>query len=257
MKTSKSTHTHVGLWLLVLAAALARTLQVRPGDRIVAEVREGRQPVLEIPVTAVAKTLLGAPAWMEIDALNRALGQPGRVSGAYLTIDEADAQTIYARLAAMPTVAGVSRKAEAHDAFVDLMNSGAGASRYTMSAIAFIITFGIVYNTARIAFAERLRDLAALRVIGFTSGEAAFVLLGELVVVTLVALPLGALLGIGLSHAIAGGFSTELYQIPVVLAPASFGNAALVVLIAALASGWVVKRDLDRVDLVESLKTRE
>lgn len=242
---------------LVLAAPLARMLQVRPGDRVLVEVREGRQPVLEIPVTAVAETLLGSPAWMEIGTLNRALGEPRRVSGAYLTIDEAQAGAIFSELDAMPTVAGVSLKSDAHDAFVDLMNSGAGASRYLMAAIAFIITFGIVYNAARIAFAERLRDLASLRVIGFTNGEAAFVLLGELAVVTLVALPLGAALGYGLSHAIAAGFSTELYQIPVVADPASFGNAMLVVLAAALISGWMVKRDLDRADLVESLKTRE
>ena len=144
-----------------------------------------------------------------------------------------------------------------HAAFKRLMDSGAGAVRYVMAAIAAVITFGIVYNSARIAFAERARDLASLRVIGFTRGEAAFVLLGELATITVLALPLGALIGFFFAHAIAEGFSTDLYQIPATFSPESYGVAALAVLIAAFVSGWLVKRDIDRIDLVSALKTRE
>lgn len=242
---------------IVLATALAGILHIAPGETLTVEVREGRQPVLELPVTGIAESLLGAPAYMDMAALGRALGEPGRVSGASLSIDEGQADTLYAALKNMPTVAGVSLKTDARRAFETLMDTGAGAIRYVMGAVAFVITFGIVYNAARIAQAEREHDLASLRVIGFTKGEAAFVLLGELAVVTLVALPLGAALGYYLSFGIAAGFSTDLYQIPAVFDPASYGFAALVVLGAALTSGWLVKRDVDRTDLVSALKTRE
>ena len=242
---------------LVLSDVLAEMLDVSPGDILTVDVREGRQPILQIPVAGTARTLLGSPAYMDMDALNRALREPGRISGAYLTIDSGQADAIYAALQDMPTVAGVSLKSQARDAFVTLMNQGAGAIRYVMGAIAFVITFGIVYNAARIALAERARDLASLRVIGFSKGEAAFVLLGELAVVTMIALPVGAILGYFLSFGIAAGFSTDLYQIPAVFDPVSYGQATLVVLGAALVSGWLVKRDLDRADLIEVLKTRE
>lgn len=116
---------------------------------------------------------------------------------------------------------------------------------------------GIVYNAARIAYAKRSRDLAGLRVIGFTKGKAAFVLLGELAIATLIALPIGSVLGYYLSFGIAAGFSSELYQIPAIFDPASYGQAMMVVLVASVVSGWLVKRDLDRSDLVEALKTRE
>jgi putative ABC transport system permease protein len=212
---------------------------------------------LQVPVSAVAQTLLGAPAYMDLTALNQVLREPGRVSGAYLTIDGARSDGIYQTLQDMPTVAGLSLKEDALKAFVVLMNTGAGAMRYVMGAIAFVITFGIVYNAARIAYAERTRDLASLRVIGFSKGEAAFVLLGELAVVTLISLPVGAMLGYYLSFGIAAGFSTDLYQIPAVFDPVSYGQAVLVVVIAAVISGWLVKRDLDRSDLIDALKTRE
>ncbi|WP_254449015.1 ABC transporter permease [Thalassococcus sp. S3] len=242
---------------IVLSTTLANKLQIGPGEILTVDVREGRQPLLELPVAAVADSLLGAPAYMEIEALNRALREPNRVSGAYLAIDEAEARPIYAALKDMPTVAGVSLKSDAEVAFQRLTESGAGAIRYVMGTIAFVITFGIVYNAARIAFAERARDLASLRVIGFTKGEAAFVLLGELAIVTLIALPLGSVMGYYLSFVVAEGFSSELYSVPAFFDPESYGVAALVVIGAAVASGLLVKRDIDRTELVLALKTKE
>ena len=242
---------------IVLTPALADMLDVGIGEHLQIDVREGRRPQLSLVVTGIAETLLGSPAYMELTALNRALGEPNRVSGAYLRIDPAYRDAIYAALDAMPVVAGVSVKSDAREAFEEIMDQGAGAMRFIMAAIAALITFGIVYNTARIAYAESAHDLASLRVIGFSKGEAAYVLLGELGIIVLVALPLGSVLGYGFSHAIAEGFSTDLYQIPASFSPESLGLAGLAVLIASVFSGWMVKRDSDRADLVSALKSRE
>jgi putative ABC transport system permease protein len=194
---------------------------------------------------------------MQLEALNRELREPNRISAAYLRIDSAHSGAIYRTLKEMPMVAGVSLKSDARAALQKQMDTGAGAMRYIMAAIAALITFGIVYNAARIAYAERARDLASLRVIGFTSGETAFVLLGELAVVAIVALPVGAVLGYFLSFAVAAGFSTDLYQIPSIFSPESYATAAIAVLAAAITSGWLVKRDMDTAELVSALKTRE
>lgn len=242
---------------LVLSETLAEILGLSPGDTVSVDVREGRQPLLDLPVVSFADSLLGAPAYMDISALNAVLGEPGRVSGAYLMVDEAHASEIYDWLKGMPVVAGVNLKSEARDSFERMLDQGAGWSRFIISTLAFIITFGIVYNAARIAYAERARDLASLRVIGFSRGEAAYVLLGELSAVVLVALPLGTLLGHYVAISMAEAYSTEVYQIPAIFDAATYGSAALVVIAAAVASGILVKRDLDRADLVEALKIRE
>lgn len=242
---------------IILSSGLAKILEIGIGETLTVDVREGRQPLLEVPVVGISETLLGSPAYMNRAALNRAMGEPYRISGAYLTIDEAHAGPIYRALKDMPTVAGVSLKGDTQKAMTKMMDTGAGAMRYVMGIIAFSITFGIIYNAARIAYAESARDLASLRVIGFTKGEAAFILLGELAIVVLIAIPLGAVLGYYLAIALAAGFSTELYQIPAVFAPEAYGSAALFVLLATLASGLLVKRDLDRADLVSVLKSRE
>lgn len=248
---------HLGKGGIVLAQALADILAISPGELLTVEVRDGRRPILSIPVAGVAETLLGSPAYMEMEALNRALHEPNRISAAYLRIDGLMEGKIYRTLKDMPTVAGVSVKKNAQAAFQKQMDTGAGMMRFVMAAIAGVITFGIIYNAARIAYAERARDLASLRVIGFTKGEAAFVLLGELAVITLVALPIGSVLGYYLSFAIAAGFSSDLYQIPAIFSPKSYGAAAIAVIAATIVSGWLVKHDLDRADLVSALKTRE
>ena len=242
---------------IILSSGLAEILDIQPGEILSIDVREGRRPLLNVPVVAIAESLMGAPAYMELAALNRLLKEPLRMSGAYLRIDSAQADQIYKQLKDMPKVAGVSLKKDNRAAFQKVMDQGAGSTRYVMALIAGIITVGVVYNAARVAQAEQSRDLASLRVLGFSRSEVAFVFLGELAVVTLLALPLGAVAGYFLTFAISQGFSSEIYQISAGFNPSSYGTAALVVLFSAIVSGWLVQRDIDRADLVTSLKTRE
>ena len=242
---------------IVLARALADILKVGPGDSVTVEVLEGRRPVLEVPVARIADTLLGAPAFMKLDVLNKAMNEPGRISGAYLRADSEQYPALFAALRDVPSVAGVTRKSDARAALKKLMDTGAGTMRFIMAAIAGVITFGIVYNSARISFGEQARDLASLRVMGFTRGEAAFILLGELAIVVILAVPLGVAIGYGLSFLVAAGFSTDLYQIPTTFRPTAYGWAGVAVVVATVLSGWLVKREINKVDLVATLKTRE
>ncbi|WP_316860247.1 FtsX-like permease family protein [uncultured Cohaesibacter sp.] len=242
---------------IVLSHSLAKTLNISPGEMLSVKILEANRPTLRIPVTAEAESLLGSPAYMRMETLDRLLNEPNRISSAYLRIDMQRKGAIFKALKSRPYVAGVSLKSDERAAFQNMMDTGAGSMRFVMLIIAAIITFGIVYNAARIAFAERQRDLASLRVMGFTKSEVAFVLLGELGLVTLAALPVGSLLGYYFTQVIAAGFSTDLYQVPTMFIPASYGKAALAIIVASVASGWLVKRDIDRLDLVESLKVRE
>ena len=242
---------------VILSKPLAELLNIAPGDNLSVEVREGRRPTLSLPVVALAESFLGVTVFLEMDALNKALNEPGRVSGAHLQIDPRKSADVNDKLKAMPAVAGVTLNAQARQSFETLMNQGAGAMRFIMAAVAIIITVGVVYNAARIAFAEREHDLASLRVMGFTRRETSFILLGELAAITLLALPVGAAVGYALSALVSSAFSTDLYTIPTTIDPRSIGAAALYVVAAAMASGWMVQRDVNKLDMVSALKTRE
>lgn len=242
---------------IVLSTPLADILGVGIGDSLTLEIREGHRPHVTTQVAGIAESLLGAPAYMDLYALGRQIGDPDRFSAAYISFHDGWQSEVYADLKDMPGVAGISLRSEAEEAFQKVMDQGAGSARFVMGLMAFAITFGIVYNVARVAQDESARDLASLRVMGFKHSEAAFVLLGELAVVTLVALPLGILMGTGLSHLIAQGFSTDLYQIPVVFAPGAYGSSISVVVFAAAFSGWLVQRKIRSSDITLALKTRE
>lgn len=240
---------------VVLARQLKHSLDLDVGDMLTVEVREGRRPTIEIPVAGFVDSLIGTPVYMRDEALGRALKEPGRISGALLKIDAAKRDDIYQALKEMPMIAGVSLRRDAYANFKKLLDEGPGAFRAIMLVISIIIAVGVVYNNARIAFIERERDLATLRILGFTKIETGYVLLGELGALTILALPVGVVIGYLLWSYVATAMSTDLYFIPIVFEAKGFGYAAIVVLIAA--AGALVQRDIDKFDLVPVLKSRE
>jgi putative ABC transport system permease protein len=242
---------------LVLSRDLAEDLAVEAGDLLEIEVTEGRQPVFQVPVTAITTTYIGSGVHMQIGDLNRLLHEGAVVSGAYLTVDSASTTELYRELKASPAVAGVGLQSLAQRNFTELMDRNIGVSVWMYTTFAALIAIGVVYNSVRISFAERARELASLRVLGFTRGEVSYILLGEIAFLTLLSLPLGAALGTGLAWYLAQAVSSDLFRVPFVIDPSTYGYAAAVVLVVTAVSGLLVRRELDRMDLVSVLKTRE
>jgi putative ABC transport system permease protein len=242
---------------LVLSAKLAELLAVIQGDTVVLEVLEGSRPARRVLVTDVVDEFMGMSAYMEIDALRRMMREGSNLSGAYLQVDEREADKLYRKLKTIPAVAGVSRKAAAIESFNKVIKDTLGVSIFFNVLFACIITVAVVYNTARISLSERSHELASLRVLGFTRAEISIVLLGELAILTFMALPVGLVLGYLLSLLMVTAFETELYRIPLVITSRVLAFSAITVLTSSALSALLVRRRLDRLDLVEVLKTRE
>jgi putative ABC transport system permease protein len=194
---------------------------------------------------------------MNLRALNRLLGEGDCLTEAYLTADDNRIDELYKRLKETPRVAGVTIKKVSIRSFRETVMENMLQMQFFNVIFACIIAFGVVYNTARISLSERGRELASLRVLGLTRGEISFILLGELSVLTLMALPLGIGMGWALVRTVCLFLDTEMYRIPFVVAPATYGFSVLVVVLAAIFSGLVVRRRLDQLDLIGVLKTRE
>jgi putative ABC transport system permease protein len=242
---------------LLVTDYLADILGVRPGDEITLEILEGSRPVRQVPLLATANQFLGVSGFMHVNALNRLMREGSAISGAYLEIDRARENEIYAALKKMPRVSGAEVKRKAIQSLYDTMGEQILIFAFIATMLAGTIAFGVVYNSARIALSERARELASLRVLGYTRGEASYILLGELAALTLVALPLGMLLGRLLCGFFVQTWQTDLFRIPLVLEPRTYSYAALVVLVCSVVSGWIVRRKIDKLDLVGVLKTRE
>lgn len=242
---------------LLLSSILAQVLRVAPGDYVTVEVLEGARPMARLRVAAVVDDTMGMQAYMSLDGVHRLMREGGAVSGAYLQVDEARIEELNTRLKLVPAVAGVALTEAMRRSFRETMAENLSLQIAINVIFAGIIAFGVVYNAARISLSERGRELASLRVLGFTRQEISLILLGELAVLTLVSLPLGSALGYWLSQVIVSAFTSEVYRIPLVAQSSTVAWAWIVVMTAAAFSSLVVRRRLDRLDLVAVLKTRE
>ena len=243
---------------VVLTEHLAyKILGIEPGEMLTIEVLEGDRPVLRVPVVGTTRQYLGVSAYMSREALNTLMREGPAISGVRLAVDSARQVEIYRRLREMPRVAGTIVRETAIRQFNEMMEQTILYFSFITALLGGVIAFGVVYNSARIALSERSRELASLRVLGFTRGEAGYILLGEIGLLTLLAIPLGFVFGQGLSAYLALAFSSDLYRIPLIVSPATYALAATIVLVSFAITAALIWRQLNRLDLIEVLKTRE
>jgi putative ABC transport system permease protein len=242
---------------IVMSRTLSDILGVRRGDTVVLEVLEGTRPIRRAVVAELLDEFLGTNVYAEIGTLHRLMQEGETLSGAFLEVERTAEEDLYRRLKGSPRVAGVLLKRAALESFEMTVAENIAMVRAINMLFAAVIAFGVVYNSARISLSERSRELATLRVIGFRRGEISYILLGELALLTAVAIPAGLALGYLMAAAVIATYQTELYRIPFVIAPRTFALAAVTTLVAAALSAAAVRRRLDRLDLVAVLKMRE
>jgi len=242
---------------IVLSSALADTLGVHAGDQVRVESLEGRRNEFDVPVSALIDDFSGLAAYMHLDTLNRHMHERFTIGGAYLSIDENKATDLYTQLREMPGVVAVNVKETTVNNFQETIAENMGLMRPFLIGFASVIAFGVVYNSARISLSERSRDLATLRVLGFTKYEVSVIQLGELVIITAFAVPTGLLLGYVTAWYVSISTASELVRIPFIIEPRTFATSAGVVVLASLVSGLIVLRKLGDLDLVSVLKSRE
>ncbi len=242
---------------IMLTDHLARMLQVRPGDTLEVEFLEGRREVMRLPVAQTVTEYLGVGAYVQRVWLNRLLREGDVVSGAWLQVEPAAMPTVLQALRERPRVMGVTDRDAAIRSFHETMAESILTFTLIITFMAGSIAVGVVYNAARITLSERSRDLASLRIMGYTQQEVRHLLLGELATLSILALLPGFALGYGMSALLVAGFQSDLYRIPLVVTPQAFAFSGAVMLVASGLSAWVVARRLRRLDLVTVLKTRE
>ena len=242
---------------VVLGSALANKLEVSVGDSVQIKLLDGRRPRVNLPIVDVIDTYIGMPAYMALNALNRIMKEPLQVDMMNILVDENQKKELFKELKKTPKVSAVMVKEGAIKTFENTMAETIliFISFFTMFACA--LAFGLVYNSARIALSERGRELATLRVLGFSNMEISYILLGEMALFVLVSLPIGCLVGYGLAWMMTTLMENELYRIPNIIFPDSYGISMSIILIAAVVSATIVQSKINHLNLLDVLKTRE
>jgi putative ABC transport system permease protein len=242
---------------LAISQMLAQILDVHVGDFVEVDLLEGQRRTIAVPVTALVEDYFGIRGMMDASALARLMREGPAVNSVNVSLDRNNADPFYAAIKGMPVVSGLALQSASLANFrqsVALLITTM-ASIYT--ALAAVISFGVVYNSARISLSERARELASLRVLGFTRGEVLRILLLELALLTLVAQPPGWLMGYGLAWIMKTNLAGELMRVRLVVENSTYVLASAIVITAAVLSAFVVRRRIDQLDLVAVLKTRD
>ena len=242
---------------ILMTDRLAHMLGAIPGDRIRLQSREGRQRELVLPLHAVVGEPFGAQAYLPLDVLDRLMGDGPRVTGAALQVDPRRMDALVDRLQARPGIVAIERRREAIANFYDSMARMILVFTLVATGFGAVLTAGVVYSSAHASLSERSRDLASLRVLGFTREEVVYLLLGELALITTLALPLGFALGHGLIALMVSGFESDLFRIPHYVSPSTYALSALSTVLAAVLAGALVRAKVRRLDLIGVLKARD
>ncbi|MGI9318986.1 MAG: ABC transporter permease, partial [bacterium] len=242
---------------LMVPEMLANQLKLRPGDLVEVKLLEHNNRVESVPIVGLLSSYVGLTSYMSLRGLNRLIREGDRMNGARIRIDEQALPDLYREIKQTPVITSIALLNASLQKFRDTIRENIITMTTLYIALAIIITFGVIYNSARIQLSERARELASLRVFGFTRGEVSSVLLTELAIITLLAQPLGWLLGYLFAWMVVKGFESDIYRIPFVVNSDTFASASLVVIAAAILSALIVRRRIDRFDLVRVLKTRE
>lgn len=242
---------------LMLTDKLAELLDVAVGENLQIEFLEGRRPVVNIPITRIVKQYIGKAAYMDRGALNRLLKEGPVINTLNLQTESTSEGALFEALKKTPSMLGLMSKKSALQSFYDTIRQNIDTTIIAYIAFASVISVGVIYNAARISLSERARELASLRVLGFTKREVAYILAGELALLTWAALPLSAFLGYQLAAFIVVQFDTDMFRLPLHIDPSTYGYSAVVVMVSAFISGTVVVRRVANLDLISVLKTRE
>ena len=242
---------------VMLNSKLAEIMGCQLGDFVTLEVLEDERPTFLIEVTAIVDEFGGTNAYMAKARVHEMLAESPVASGAFLKVDANRMEEVFQELESRPGVGSVTIKDAAIKSFQDTIADNVLTMRSFNILFAIVIAIGVVYNSARISLSEQSRDLATMRVIGFTRQEVATILLGEIGLFTMLAIPIGCLLGFGLAWALVLGLETENYRFPLVINNSTFAFACMIVIAATFVSGMIVQRRIRNLDLVSALKTRE
>jgi putative ABC transport system permease protein len=256
---------------LLLSKRVAKLLHVSRGDMVDIEILDDsrgqgsldatsigtRRSTRRLPVAGVIQSFLGLAVYMDLNALNEMLDEAPVVSGVHMAIDDSQTKSLFKAIKGLPAVSSIALQGASLAKFRETLAKNLTIMTSVYVVLSIIIAFGVVYNSARIQLSERAREFASLRVLGFTKGEVSHVLLLELAMLVLTAIPLAWFIGYGFAWATVQGFESDLYSLPFIIKSDTYAISAFVVLAAATVSALLVRRRIDQLDMIKALKTRE
>ena len=244
---------------VMLSRKMADMLDVQAGHLLTIEPVRGDRRPRQIVVSRVIDSYLGMMAYADWAYLNHLFGEEGAISSLQLKVspDPAETAAFYRTIKQLPAIQSVAAIREQKEQLSDVLIEQMLASLVVVIIFAGLIYLGSILNSSLISLAERKREIATFRVLGFTTQEVGSIFFRESLCVnvagTLCGLPLGYLLSRGMISL----YDTELFRLPMLL---SWQSCAITVCLGVAFTGIAhlpVRRAIRKLDWLDALNVRE
>ena len=241
---------------IIITDKAAETLGVTVGDEIT--FIDGDDVQYQFKIENIAKNHVGHYVYMSKEIYENNF-KPYKTDIVYLNTknisDEAQNE-ILKNILNMDGVASVSSINALMQSVSDMLNTMNYVVLVLIVASA-MLDFVVLYNLANINIAERQREIATLKVLGFHDNEVDNYINKENIIFTVLGIALGLILGTFLTSAIIGSIEIDVLKFMRNIKPISYVYSAVITLLFSFIVNFIIHFVLKKIDMIESLKSVE
>ncbi len=244
---------------IVMTRKLAQLLDVRAGDAVEMAPIKGLRRHEIVPVAAIADSYVGIATYANINYLSRLIGEELATTGVQLKVDPSESakHELFRTIKRLPAVQMYSSRMNTIHNVTETVLKTQAIFIGLLVMFAGVIFLTSLLNTSLIGLAERRREVATLRVLGYTEWQIGGYFFRESLVVTVLGTLSGMPIGYLLCVFVTSRFDTEMFRFPLVGPPIVWiriwGFALLFGFLAHLAVQW----EINKLDWREALNVKE
>lgn len=247
---------------LVLTEKLAAELGVRAGDAVTLTEQDAignaTGTSYEATVTGIVENYVYHYAYMGPALYEQLMGKaPDYRTVLAVTTSDPDLRVQFSNdLLAAGGVKTVAYNDETIDAYRDMMSS-VNMIVVVLVTAAAALAFIVLYNLTNINITERMREIATLKVLGFTPREMNAYIFREIFLLAAIGCAVGLVLGVWMEGFVVVTAEVDQIMFGRAIHPTSFLLAFLLTMLFTVLVMLAMRGKLRRIDMVESLKSNE
>lgn len=246
----------------VLTEKLAAELGVRAGDAVTLTEQDAignaTGTSYEATVTGIVENYVYHYAYMGPALYEQLMGKaPDYRTVLAVTTSDPDLRVQFSNdLLAAGGVKTVAYNDETIDAYRDMMSS-VNMIVVVLVTAAAALAFIVLYNLTNINITERMREIATLKVLGFTPREMNAYIFREIFLLAAIGCAVGLVLGVWMEGFVVVTAEVDQIMFGRAIHPTSFLLAFLLTMLFTVLVMLAMRGKLRRIDMVESLKSNE
>ena len=239
----------------LISEKLAKLLNVQVGDTFTLPNKDGEDVTLT--VGGIVEMYAGHFVIMTPEVYAKAYGVVPQDNAIFVQFKDKDASSVQKAAADLMALDGVKAVVQ-NTSMVSRINTIVGSlSRVMMilTAVSILLAVVILYNLTNINVAERIRELSTIKVLGFLNKEVTMYIYRETILLSVIGIVVGLLFGRVLHRVIIETVAPGFVMFNPAVGWFVYVLPSVIVIVILVALGYMVNHLLQRIDMLEALKS--